>query len=619
MLLRKAVLFILALSLLFNCGKKKSDIVGWSPAQPKAGEPVTITFRSEKSEYFRASSDSVFIIYQLQNAKNSEVQRISMQGRNGIWQAEIMTEPEHLLLNFKFENNQGLVEDNAKKRWTIFLRDENSAIRKDSHYLVGEYLYQIDPSQYPFSRMKAIDEFEKELELYPDNYKTWFDLWYSRISTSNEKSAALDRVRQQFDSLKSVSQPGPEFYHLAFRTNSILLRNGSEAEKYAKMIIRDYKDYSEAESIELSLIYLNHGNDTARLVTELKKFANRATDEKMLRNLNYQLGSLFRQQRDVENSMKHFQKVIDIDKDDIAVRLTIARIYLEQKEYDAAWKMVDEAEANCTVETFIQSNPWESPAQRESWLNLNRCQVYSTRAAMYFEQEEFAKSIESRKYVLNLGTPFPAFEWTKIGDTYVEMNELDNAQVAYLKAVSINETQEEARNSLKNIFRQRNGTTADFNRWLDEEVAKTIKAAAKQAPDFELQDIDNNIARLNEQRGKIVVVTFWDSWSREFQQELPHLNSLVEIYKDQQRVVFWAVSAEAPVSVTKFIGKNPFKFRVFHSGYDVKKMYDIIGVPTHVVIDRQGKIRFTHIGYSGNLKEKLQREIQSLLDEPKNL
>jgi peroxiredoxin len=45
----------------------------------------------------------------------------------------------------------------------------------------------------------------------------------------------------------------------------------------------------------------------------------------------------------------------------------------------------------------------------------------------------------------------------------------------------------------------------------------------------------------------------------------------------------------------------------------------VIGFPSHFLIDRQGKIRYKHIGFSRDLEENLKKEINSLLKETENL
>jgi len=615
MFVRKTVLFFIIALVLFSCSKQVDTMVDWRPSQPKAGEVVTIHFNPEKSEHLSVNTDSLYIVYQVQNVFHEQISRAPMNFRNGEWTTDIQTGAEFLVLNFKFEDNHGRAEDNSGKRWSIFLRDADGRIQKDSHYLVGDFLNRMDPTQYAFSSAYAMTEFKKEINRYPENYSVWFDFWFTQLMNTEQKMSTLARIRHQFDSLKTIAQDNPEFLHLGFRTNSMLLKDIPTAIRYGEQLLAAYKEYSHAEEIALSLIYLKYGGSATDLVTGLKKLADSAGDEKVSKSLNYQLGNIFQQHRDVDNAIKYFKRVIDIDKTEIPVRLSLARLYLQKRDFNTADLMIQQAETNSTTDNFIRSNPWEHPSQRMSWLNLNRCQVHSLRAALNFELGQYKQAIDNRKMALSLGTPFPAFEWTQIGDSYMKTDEIDSARFAYLHAVSINNAQEDAIQSLKDIYRRMNGAPDNFEGWMLEEVEKIDRASAKEAPQFELTDLAGIPARLADQRGKIVVLTFWDSWSRECQLELSQLNMLVNSFKDNQSVAFWAISVEAPVSVSAFIKKNPFAFRLFPLGSEAKRKYEVIGFPTHIIIDKNGLIRFTQIGFAGDILQKLQKEIQRLIDE----
>jgi len=142
-----------------------------------------------------------------------------------------------------------------------------------------------------------------------------------------------------------------------------------------------------------------------------------------------------------------------------------------------------------------------------------------------------------------------------------------------------------------------------------------LKASAKIAPEFDLTDLEGNLFRISEQQGKVVLLTFWDSWSSACQQEIPQLNKLASEFRDNPNVILWAISVEAPISINKFIRENSFSFHLFHSAIEVKKLFNVIGFPTHIVIDGSGKIRYTHIGYSKNIQHQLKKEIESILKE----
>ena len=51
------------------------------------------------------------------------------------------------------------------------------------------------------------------------------------------------------------------------------------------------------------------------------------------------------------------------------------------------------------------------------------------------------------------------------------------------------------------------------------------------APDFTLRTTAGNNVRLQEQRGKVVMINFWATWCGPCQQELPKLNQLYTKYQ----------------------------------------------------------------------------------------
>jgi len=248
---------------------------------------------------------------------------------------------------------------------------------------------------------------------------------------------------------------------------------------------------------------------------------------------------------------------------------------------------------------------------------LTRCQILSTQAALNFEMKNYRSAIRDRKKCIELRSPFPAYEWEKIGDIYLRMAEIDSARQAYIKAVSINSSQDGAIDKLKIIFQRDGKSLTQFDVYLNDAVKKELKASAKAAPAVKLTDLKGNELSVTQQKGKIVVLVFWDTWSDACKKEIPRLNELKESLRNNSDVLFWAVSVEAPVSINKFIRETPFHFHLFCSGIEAKRKFKVIGFPTHFIIDADGKIRFARVGFSGDIRSELNREIQILIDESK--
>lgn len=132
------------------------------------------------------------------------------------------------------------------------------------------------------------------------------------------------------------------------------------------------------------------------------------------------------------------------------------------------------------------------------------------------------------------------------------------------------------------------------------------------APDFESFDLDGETVSLSGHRGKIVVLNFWFIACKPCIIEMPELNELVEEYKEKE-VVFLAVGLDRPESVRDFLAKNDFDYRILPGGRSIANDYGVYGYPTHLIIDRKGKVVFSQTGYSSVLKQSLKRKLKRLL------
>ncbi len=139
---------------------------------------------------------------------------------------------------------------------------------------------------------------------------------------------------------------------------------------------------------------------------------------------------------------------------------------------------------------------------------------------------------------------------------------------------------------------------------------------AKTAPDFELSDLEGKKFKLSAHRGKIIVINFWETWCPACIKEMPSLNRLVDNYKNEKKVVFWAISHEDKLSIQEFLSKYKFNYHQFYNGLKVRKAYNVQFVPVHMIIDPKGKIRYSFPA-DDEVYDKLNKGIKSLLKELK--
>src|SRR5688572_26229741 len=68
-------------------------------------------------------------------------------------------------------------------------------------------------------------------------------------------------------------------------------------------------------------------------------------------------------------------------------------------------------------------------------------------------------------------------------------------------------------------------------------LASAATAVGATAPDFTLKALGGPNMRLQEQRGKVVLVSFWAAWGGPCRKEIPHLNRIADKYKSSGLVL----------------------------------------------------------------------------------
>jgi len=123
----------------------------------------------------------------------------------------------------------------------------------------------------------------------------------------------------------------------------------------------------------------------------------------------------------------------------------------------------------------------------------------------------------------------------------------------------------------------------------------------QSAPAFSLLDTHGQSHALSDYRGQIVVLNFWAFWCDTWKAELPSLRELATRQEEQGFTI-----AAASVDGTRYpefqrLTHDSLPFPVMMDvGGKVSQLYQIGHVPTVVIIDAAGVVRYTHYGYPGN-------------------
>lgn len=131
------------------------------------------------------------------------------------------------------------------------------------------------------------------------------------------------------------------------------------------------------------------------------------------------------------------------------------------------------------------------------------------------------------------------------------------------------------------------------------------------APPFVTPDISGQTQRLEDQKGKVVLVSLWATWCPPCRTEMPKLDRLYQERKQQGLMIF-GLSAEDADTQQKFVQQIPVSYPLLTVRGNVPDFYrDVVRLPSFILIDRAGRLQVAPGG--DQPFEKVQAAVDTLL------
>ncbi len=136
------------------------------------------------------------------------------------------------------------------------------------------------------------------------------------------------------------------------------------------------------------------------------------------------------------------------------------------------------------------------------------------------------------------------------------------------------------------------------------------------APNFTLKTFSGQEVSLSALKGKVVLLDFWATWCGPCKESIPHL---IQMYKDYQakglEVIGMNVDKGDVNAVRRFIQSADMPYPVVTTPREVVTKYGVVGLPTTVLIDKQGRIREKTTGFTEKLAQTTATRVNQLLSE----
>jgi thiol-disulfide isomerase/thioredoxin len=147
-------------------------------------------------------------------------------------------------------------------------------------------------------------------------------------------------------------------------------------------------------------------------------------------------------------------------------------------------------------------------------------------------------------------------------------------------------------------------------------AASASEVVQGPAPDFALKTDSGSNLRLSELRGDVVMINFWASWCGPCREEMPLLDEIHQRYKPLGFTVLGVNVEEDSRAAKALLEQIPVSFPIlFDNDSTVSKLYDVRAMPSTILVDRDGNMRYLHRGYKPGYEQQYTQQVRALVRE----
>lgn len=603
---------LLGLVLVWNTsiGQETAGTLTLSDEFPKAGSFVEITYKP--SVKLEKSNEVAAVAYLFDRSSGYTASEINWQKSEGKWIGKLRIPDTAVYLGIKISTEK--ISDNNDEKGYVFAVYGNNGKAMKGAYAVEANLfrglgYLLGMKASP---EKALSSFRKELEAYPDTRSEALATYYSLLPATEKQ----ERAKVKAEMLAAFKQNGSVEDMLMRYANAL----GRERQLYDSLsavlksrfpngqFVRNLKISSFSSQKQLA--------DKIKIYEELKQ---QYGDSPGLDNMVISIASAFADSSDYEN----FSKYAAILKD---------KSRLPGMYNSVAWKLAEKGEnldfaagiSKKSIDLTLdqKNNPpayfaGYTTKEKERAINNTFASYADTYALILWKQGKKEEALKYQEQAVTANKNASAQIFERYVDLLVANGKKEYAKTTAENLIKDGNATETMIKTLKTLYIADKKSEAGFDAYLVglQAVAKDKKRTElleqminQKAPAFALKDLDGKTVSLTDLKGKVVVIDFWATWCGPCIASFPGMQVAVNKYKDDPNVKFlfidtWESGEKRLQTVKDFIVKNNYTFHVLmdeekDNKHVVVSDFNVEGIPTKFVVDKNGMIRFKTVGYS---------------------
>jgi thiol-disulfide isomerase/thioredoxin len=387
------------------------------------------------------------------------------------------------------------------------------------------------------------------------------------------------------------------------------------------------KDAAQAEDSpkdsedELRRAIESSGGSETRIVANLEGYLKKYPNSERREEIERELYKLSMKLRDRSRAIIYAEKLVAGDGDNIEALTNLITMLRERKAEADLTKALAYADALVKrFEHIITDSPKPrrvSSAQWQDRKDQGIASVYLLRGKIHADlgADDKARSDLTKSY-----------QAARLAETAVALGELaekrkdvDEAMDYYLQAFAISLNTDDRidlkslRRKVGHLYSAKNGSEIGlgdrllkahdaFVKEREEQLAKldppNINEGVNDPLKFTLTRLDGSPLKLDEQRGKVIVMNFWATWCGPCLTEMPLFEKAIAKYKDDKDVFFLAITTDEDRDlVAPFLKQYKFNLPVAYADY-LNDHFAVSSIPTTIILDRKGEVSFRQAGFN---------------------
>jgi len=147
-------------------------------------------------------------------------------------------------------------------------------------------------------------------------------------------------------------------------------------------------------------------------------------------------------------------------------------------------------------------------------------------------------------------------------------------------------------------------------------AGSVVAAVPKNAPDITLTTLSGTPMRVADLKGQVVLLDFWASWCIPCRRSFPEVDALHRELQPKGLTVIAVNVDEQRKNANTFLEQYPHTMTIaFDPKGTAAQAFDLQAMPSSMILDRRGRIRFTHEGYTDKTISQFRSEVLQLIAE----